>query len=284
MVCILPRLSRNLLFQLVAGCIAFSVSVEAIALTLGEALISETPQVNTLVARLPKRTYQLPLEALTEADYRRLVTELKILAAELSSGKQTLSKEENAELMKRLDVLSTRVVLLSNARITGRCAELSIDPVSAVAGRGDWATTKTSQGAPIERGSFEHFHLSLYFRLGCSGKQDFEVTRKVLEDISATPYDYKKTKAGLRSDVRHCELARWARYGIGGKRSETLALEYENRFRSEAWMIPVNPTAEDLRDLAMRHPGNAAAAYGFLCPPDRVTGGIDPRNPWKDLK
>ena len=284
MVCILPRLSRSLLVPLVVGCFAFLVSVEAIALGLREALFTELPQAITLVARLPINARQLQVEDLTEADYRRLVTELKAMAAELTSAQQPHSKEFDADLTKRLAMLFTRVEMLSSSIITGRCAQLSIDPVSASTSKGNWATAKTSQGAPIERGAFEHQNLFHYYKLGCSGRQDFKAARKVLEDISDTPYDYKKTKPGLRSDVRHCELARWARYGVGGERSETLALEYENRFRSEAWMIPVNPTAKDLRDLVARHPGYDAVTYGFLCPPDQVTGGIDPRNPWRDLK
>ena len=282
----MPGPLKNLLLQIAFGCGVFSCSAWAVADTLGERLFSELlgTQAIKLVNGLPKSTRQLPVDAISEGDFQRLVKELNLLAAEFSTIKQALSTDDTSKITKRLEVLSARIQMLSNPTITGRCAQLSLDPVSAAASEGNWATVKTSQGAAIERGSHEHLKLFFYYKQGCSGQRDFKVARKVLEDISATPYDYKKTKPGLRSDVRHCELARWARYGVGGERSETLAREYEYRFRSEAWMVPINPTAAELRDLVTRHPGYEAASYGFLCPPNRVTGGIDPRNPWKDLE
>lgn len=82
-----------------------------------------------------------------EGDFQRLVKELNLLAAEFSTIKQALSTDDTSKITKRLEVLFVRIQMLSNPTITGRCAQLSLDPVSAAASEGNWATVKTSQGA-----------------------------------------------------------------------------------------------------------------------------------------
>lgn len=287
---LLNIVSQGNWLRCLAGVCVFLFSAVCGAAGLEQKVISEmTDQpeaVQTIFAMfheaLRRQGPSIPVETVNPSDYKRLVIELRELASEFEgSGRRFSSEEDRKKWTTRLDMLAARVGMLANATKTGRCANLSIDQVSASRSGGDWSRVKKTDGSPIQPGSYDHLALFWFFRHGCGGEKDLVTARKVLFDISDLEQNDPSKRYGLRPEVRHCQAEIWARYGIGGSLDEELAQKFSRRFTMAAWFVNGDDGPEEREKIAKRYP--AAAADNFKCPVGHDSNRIDPRDPWKDL-
>lgn len=287
---LLNTVSQGNWLRCLAGVCVFLFSAVCGAVGLEQKVISEmTDQpeaVQTIFAMfheaLRRQGPSIPVEAVNPSDYKRLVIELRELASEFDgSGKRFSSEEDGKKWATRLDMLAARVGMLANATKTGRCANLSIDQMSASRSGGDWSRAKKTDGSPIQPSSYDHLVLFWFFRYGCGGEKDLVTARKVLFDISDLEPNDPSKRYGLRPDVRHCQAESWARYGIGGSLNEELAQKFSRRFTMAAWFVSGDDGTEEREKIAKQYP--AAAANNFKCPVGHDSNRIDPRDPWKDL-
>jgi hypothetical protein len=163
-----------------------------------------------------------------------------------STEKLDAYREQVVTLKRRVDALMDKAQ-------TPVCRERSLDANTVVASKGNWMSVRTKSGQPILPGSIEHGEMGTIYRLGCGGKRDYALARKVMEDVVAAPGAYEPG-FGVRPDARYCTLAHWKRHGVGGPRDEEGARALEARFQAES---------------------RQACKTGSM---------IDPEDPWQDLK
>lgn len=207
----------------------------------------------------------------------------------LEKDRAELAGVEQA-IHEKLELLARRFRYTLDPWEMGNCKFDDLDPKSAAASNGDWKMAKTADGNPIVQGSLEHIHLLDFFMQGCGPKKDFARMRKTMEEIVAgAPQPGEPAQATNRRKTQLCLLARWARYGIGGERSEERAMAYEKQFRSEIYKVSLDPTEDELAKLKAQYPDGRAASENFLCfrPPQKTLSDrtlTDPRDPWADLR
>lgn len=233
-----------------------------------------------------------PSEALSDENYKRLKVELRTLSEQIDADGKNINELtlNDTPWRQKLNILQSRVLWLLDATLTKRCSKLGIDLESAKSSDGDWKEVKADSnwdmarqpsGTAIKPSSHLHTMLYRYYRLGCSGKKDLEMARKVLFDISDLEPPNPSNRSELRPEIRHCNAEIWARFGIGGTADQARADEFSKRFTTAAFFFN-SPDTPTLREkLAERYPD--AAKNNFKCPKPHDSFRIDPRDPWNDL-
>lgn len=227
---------------------------------------------NTDLAKSQNYTPALPLEKNTG----------RAAALFLKNDKKEWGKIEK-NVKDKLKTLSARFWMTLDKTTLKHCEIKGIDYDALISSKGDWRKVNTHDGVSIAPASKEHLQLLRFYSNGCSGKKDFSLTRKILEDIANAP---KSKKNSISPEVKYCKLALWTRYGIGGKRSEKKATDWEKKFRSEAFQVRMNPTDEEIATIEKSYKKSYPqfASNNFLCPKPSGKSLIDPRNPWVDLR
>lgn len=284
---VLPPLSASkfvLLWLLPAAHLFFYSNAFAVELKqrIVSELVNEPKEVQIVYwmfrEALNKQGASIPVEAISEVDYKKLIVELQRIGGESENFSMKLSPEK---LTAELNMLASRVLRLADNTKTGRCAELPIDPASAARSGGDWRLVRKIDGLPIQPSSYEHWRLFHFFVWGCGGKKDFVTARKVLFEVSDLEPSDPSARFNLKSEVRHCQAEIWARYGVGGSASEELAQKFSRRFTMATFFFNHGDGPAEREKMAKRYP--TAAANDFKCPIGHESSRIDPRNPWKDL-
>lgn len=156
-----------------------------------------------------------------------------------------------AQVSKEIELLNVRMARLADPVKSGFCERMKIDLPSLAASSGVPAQVRMADGRPSDIHSYDYYSIFEAYSRGCGGKQDLRAAKRTLQLWAETPHD--NFKMVLAS---HCTLARWERFGVGGRRNETAAKEWESR--------------------ALRDAGQACRADG----PEDL---IDPRDPMSDL-
>lgn len=166
------------------------------------------------------------------AKSRRYSPPLKLGDALGKAARQLLEKDK-AELagaehaiFERLDLLAKRFRSTLDPWEMGNCEFDGLDKESVAISESDWRIAKKANGEPIVQGSIEHMHLLDFFLQGCGPKKDFGKIRNSMDDfVAGHAQPGEPTRVTNRRKTQLCVLARWARYGIGGERSEARAME-----------------------------------------------------------
>lgn len=217
---------------------------------------------------------------------RRTVHKIDFSAAISSVTPPPVTREQNA----RLELLLARFDATLDPRTMGRCTAAGLDIKTVDASRGDWRVVRTESGAPIRAGSMAHVAMLNYLRAGCGPQKDFARLRTMMDEITSVergPEDDDRIEF-MRGQLL-CNLARWARNGIGGERSEDAARRYEQMYRMRIYKLDHEPTDTEKGALAQRFPSGAAEGFSCLRPNQNGSRlqraySIDPRDPWATLQ
>lgn len=228
-----------------------------------------------------------PADALNSDYYQRLSLEINRLI-KISEGKDENQIIGDAAFRQDIKYLVESVRAVADPNITGVCQGLGIDLKTAEESRGDWRLVRARNNpseenqagsTPIKASSFLHTKLFWYYRLGCGGKKDLEIARKILFDISDLEPISLRERSDLRAEFRHCAAETWAKYGIGGPVDLVRAEQFSKRYTKATFLLQNEDTPAIRAEMAAQFPD--AAKRNFGCP--RADYYRDPRDPWLRL-
>lgn len=159
--------------------------------------------------------------------------------------------DSTVRMNEEVDLLKERMAQLADPVKSGFCERMKVDLASLAASGGDPTRVRMANGRAPDIQSLDYYSIEGAYLRGCAGKQDLRAAKRTLQLWAKVHHD--NFKMVLAS---HCTLARWERYGVGGRRDEKAAKAWE---------------ARALRDAEVP------------CQADRPEDLIDPRDPMSDL-
>ena len=162
-----------------------------------------------------------------------------------------LLHESSVHMIEEINLLSARMAQLADPVKSGFCERMKVDLASLAASGGDPARVRMASGGAPDIHTWDYDSIAGAYRRGCAGKRDVAAAKRTLQLWAEGHHDHGKLAMSS-----YCLLARWERYGIGGRRDPNAAKAWEERA---------------IRDV------------GVPCQADRPEDLIDPRDPMTDL-